>query len=71
MTLQRRRYRTDEVGMEERIHRQAGLAIADLRALRKEVSYRLKVAESHRWRRWLLGGMLYVVEVRPRISRIH
>lgn len=58
LTLQRRRYRTDEPGVEERIHRQAITAIGELRTLRKEIAVVAKAAENHRWRKWLLSGIV-------------
>ncbi len=57
MTLQRRRM-ANEIGVEERLRNQTGAALSDLRVLRKTVSDMAKAAESHRWRRWLLGGAL-------------
>jgi hypothetical protein len=58
MSLQHRRYATDEPGFEERLRLQAATALADLRALRKQVSTLVRAAESHRWRRWLVGGIM-------------
>ena len=58
LTLQRRRYRTDEPGIEERIRLQAVTAISELRTLRKEISVVAKAAENHRWRKWLLSGIV-------------
>jgi hypothetical protein len=56
MSLQRRRYHSDEPGLNERLRIQAETAMADLRLLRKSVAGIVKDAESHRWRRWLIGG---------------
>lgn len=58
MTLQRRGFRTNEKDMERRLRLQAEAVLSDLRALRREVTIRAKEAEAHRWRKWILGGML-------------
>ncbi|KAK3934840.1 hypothetical protein QBC46DRAFT_398840 [Diplogelasinospora grovesii] len=58
MSMQRRRYKTDEVGIEERLRIQASTVLGDLRALRKDVSELVKDAESHRWRRFIFGGAI-------------
>ena len=60
MSLQRRRYRTDEPGADERLRIQAATVLGDLRALRHEVSDVVRSAESHRWRRFIIGSALYV-----------
>ena len=57
-SLQLRRYRSDEVGVEERLRILAASVLGDLRALRGEVSDVLRAAERHRWRKWLLGGVV-------------
>ncbi len=57
MTLQRRR-RADEAGTEDKLRIQAGAVLSDLRVLRRSLSDMTKAAESHRWRRWLVGGVL-------------
>ncbi|TPX09133.1 uncharacterized protein E0L32_001604 [Thyridium curvatum] len=65
ITLQRRRYgaSTASVGgsdpaLEDRIRRQAGMAGASLRAVRERVVGLAREAEAHRWRKWMLGGIL-------------
>ncbi|KAK7748672.1 hypothetical protein SLS53_000693 [Cytospora paraplurivora] len=55
--LQQRRYRSNEVGVEERLRIQAASVLGDLRALRGEVLDVVGAAERHRWRKWLLGGV--------------
>ncbi|ROW04563.1 hypothetical protein VMCG_04944 [Cytospora schulzeri] len=57
-SLQHRRYRPDEVGVEERLRIQAASVLGDLRVLRGEVSDLIRAAERHRWRKWLLGGVI-------------
>lgn len=42
--------------MESSLRTQSALVLDDLRALQLEVKERIKVAENHRWRRWLVGG---------------
>lgn len=58
MTMQRNRYRKDTLGMEERLRIQASTVLGDLRTLRQEVGDMVKSAESHRWRRFIIGGAL-------------
>ena len=58
MTMQRSRYRKDTVGIEERLRIQASTVLGDLRTLREEVGDMVKSAESHRWRRFIIGGAL-------------
>lgn len=58
MSLQRSRYRKNEVGIEERLRTQASTVLGDLRTLRQEVGDMVKAAESHRWRRWIVGGAI-------------
>lgn len=58
LSLQKRRYRTDEVGIEERLRVQAAHLLSDLRTLRNDVSATIKTAESHRWRRWITGTVV-------------
>lgn len=41
---------------EGRLRTQSGLVLDDLQALQVEVKERIKAAENHRWRRWLVGG---------------
>lgn len=57
-SLQQRRYQPGEVGVEERLRIQAASVLGDLRALRGEVSDLIRAAESHRWRKWLFGGVV-------------
>ncbi|KAI0482036.1 hypothetical protein GGR56DRAFT_166225 [Xylariaceae sp. FL0804] len=57
MTLQQRRQPGDPVG-EERVRRQAGIVLSDLQTLRGEVAVLVKRAEAHRWRKWLVGGVV-------------
>lgn len=42
--------------MESNLRGQGGMVLDDLRALQVEVKERIKAAENHRWRRWLVGG---------------
>lgn len=56
--LQKRRYRTDEVGIEERLRVQAAHVLSDLQTLRNDISAIVKTAESHRWRRWITGTVM-------------
>lgn len=56
-SLQQRRYRPDEVGVEERLRVQAASVLGDLGALRREVADVIREAERHRIRKWWLGGM--------------
>ncbi len=63
MALQRRRYRTDEAGMENRLRAQARIAVRDLQDVRGHVADIIRAAEGHRWRRWLLGGVVCVLSL--------
>ncbi|KAI1443736.1 hypothetical protein F5Y02DRAFT_198933 [Annulohypoxylon stygium] len=56
LTLQKRR-RYDDPASGRRLFEQQGIAMSDLQALRSEVSDLVKTTESHRWRRWILGGL--------------
>lgn len=58
LSLQRRRYGTDEVGIDERLRVQASHVLSGLQALRNDVIAIGKAAESHRWRRWITGTVL-------------
>jgi hypothetical protein len=64
MSLQRKRQQMDPTGsmasldIDERIRAQAGMLSSELRTLREQVSLIVKAAESHRWRRWLIGGIM-------------
>lgn len=55
---------------EARLRSQSGLLLEDLRALQVEVKARIKAAENHRWRRWLVGGGVYVPQHFVRRSRL-
>ena len=55
MSLQRSRYRVD---VEGQLHAQAATVLTDLRRLRRELEAFAKAAESHRWRRWVVGGAM-------------
>ncbi|KUI63767.1 hypothetical protein VM1G_10489 [Cytospora mali] len=57
-SLQQRRYRPGEVGLEEQLRVQAASVLGDLSVLRGEVSDVLRAAERHRWRKWLFGGVV-------------
>ncbi|KAF3066486.1 hypothetical protein GL218_08933 [Daldinia childiae] len=52
----RRRY--DDPASERRFQAQQSIIMSDLQLLRSEVSDLAKAAEAHRWRRWLLGGLV-------------
>jgi hypothetical protein len=58
MSLQRLRYRTEEVGIDERLRVQAAHVLDDLRSLRRDVADMVKAAEAHRWRRWFTGSIV-------------
>ncbi|KAI0967256.1 hypothetical protein F4678DRAFT_257008 [Xylaria arbuscula] len=57
----------------ERLRAQGGLAASDLRALRSEVTLVIKKAQTNRWRKWLLGGIVaaLVPAVRKIFRRSH
>lgn len=57
-SLQQRRYRPGEVGGEERLRIQAASVLGDLKSLRGELADMIRAAERHRWRKWLLGGVM-------------
>lgn len=44
--------------LEGRLRHQAGVVLGDLNALEVEIRTLAKVAQNHRWRRWLVGGIL-------------
>ncbi|KAI1413858.1 hypothetical protein F5Y13DRAFT_24314 [Hypoxylon sp. FL1857] len=67
LTLQKR-HRYDDPASEHRLRTQRGIVMSDLQALRGEVSDLVKSTESHRWRRWLLGGL--VASFIPAVRRI-
>lgn len=62
VSLVRSRQRVDAstaaLDLEARIRAQAGLVSAELRTLQAEVRDLAKMAENHRWRKWLLGGAM-------------
>lgn len=47
--------------LESRLRNQAGILIGDLSNLQAEVRALAKAAENQRWRRFLVGGAMYVV----------
>lgn len=57
LTLQKR-LRYDDPASERRLRAQQGIVMSDLQALRGEVSDLVREAEAHRWRKWLLGGVV-------------
>lgn len=57
-SLQQRRYYADEPGLQEQLRFETNNVLADLKALRSEVSQIVVEAESHRWRKWLAGGLV-------------
>jgi len=63
MTAQHRRHTTGEAGLEEQLRQQARAAVQDLGSLRRDVLSFAKTAERHRWRRWLIGGILCVFPI--------
>ena len=65
MSLQRKRQRIDAAStstldLENRLRTQQGIVISDLMFLHTEVRNIIKAAENHRWRRWIVGGAMYV-----------
>lgn len=58
LQLERRRGGPNDIHGDERLRAQSADVLDDLRALREEVAYVVRAAESHRWRRWLFGGIL-------------
>lgn len=58
MSMQRRRQSKTEAGIDERLRNQASTVLGDLHNLKQEVADLLKNAESHRWRRFLIGGTM-------------
>lgn len=53
---QQRRY--DDPKVQDLLRAQYGYVVSDLQTLRREVAVLVKEAESHRWRKWLLGGLV-------------
>ncbi|KAK1831855.1 hypothetical protein QBC39DRAFT_350317 [Podospora conica] len=58
MNMQRVRRLKAEPGMDERLRIQAATALGDLRTLRQEVGEMVRAAEKHRWRRFIVGGVI-------------
>lgn len=62
LSLQHRRKTGDSAmsayELDTRIRAQAGTVLSDLRVLQSEVRDIAKEAESHRWRRWIIGGAI-------------
>ncbi|KAH7171425.1 hypothetical protein EDB81DRAFT_710229 [Dactylonectria macrodidyma] len=62
LSLQRRRQTGDSAmspyELDTRIRAQAGTVLSDLRVLQSEVRDIAKGAESHRWRKWIIGGAI-------------
>ncbi|KAK7415156.1 hypothetical protein QQX98_006100 [Neonectria punicea] len=62
LSLQRRRQTGDSAmspyELDSRIREQAYILLGDLRVLQGEVRGLAKVAENHRWRRWIIGGFI-------------
>ncbi|KND91575.1 putative methyltransferase-like protein C27D7.08c [Tolypocladium ophioglossoides CBS 100239] len=62
LSLQRKRQRfdasTSTFDLESRLRAQANVVLGDLRTLQSEIRSLAKAAESHRWRRWLFGGVI-------------
>lgn len=58
ISLQRRRFYTDEIGFGEQLRVEMTNVLTDLRALRHQVSDIIREAEAHRWRKWLAGGVV-------------
>ncbi|KAL8298002.1 hypothetical protein RB597_007034 [Gaeumannomyces tritici] len=64
MALQRRRNHaagSDGVDIGARIKLQSGVLVGELYQLRRRVADLVKAAEQHRWRRWLIGGIVGTV----------
>ncbi|KAI1775782.1 hypothetical protein F4818DRAFT_387803 [Hypoxylon cercidicola] len=72
LTLQKR-LRYDDPASERRLRAQQGIVMSDLQVLRGEVSDMMKEAEAHRWRKWLLGGVVaaFIPAVRRIFRRSH
>lgn len=56
--VKRQQQRYDDPKVQDVLRAQYGYVVSDLQTLRREVSNLVKEAESHRWRRWLLGGLV-------------
>ena len=51
---------TSQVDLQAQVRTQAARVLGDLRTLQSEVRHVAKMAENHRWRRWLIGGAVWV-----------
>lgn len=52
--------------LDDRMRSSATRALVDLQTLRQEVSILIKDAQGSRWRKWLIGGAVYVAPLMPR-----
>ncbi|KAI0131776.1 hypothetical protein BJ170DRAFT_679677 [Xylariales sp. AK1849] len=57
LTLQKQ-WRYDDPLAETRLRAQRDVVLADLQILKRDVSALVKAGESHRWGRWVLGGVI-------------
>ncbi|KPM37623.1 hypothetical protein AK830_g8937 [Neonectria ditissima] len=77
LSLQRRRQTGDSAmspyELDSRIREQAYILVGDLRILQGEVRGLAKVAENHRWRRWIIGGFIagFIPLIRRFFRRSH
>ncbi|KAF3766943.1 hypothetical protein M406DRAFT_321415 [Cryphonectria parasitica EP155] len=58
ISLRRETYGLGILQVENRFRLQCSVVMDDLKVLREEVLYVIRGAESHRWRKWLLGGFM-------------
>lgn len=58
MSLQQQRFDADGPELQYQLRFKTNNVLADLKALRSEVSRIVHQAESHRWRKWLTGGLV-------------
>lgn len=58
MRLQLERLENNKADVAERLRSETVNVLGDLKALRDEVSDIARAAESHRWRKWLVGGVV-------------
>lgn len=62
ITLKNKSKRADAsvttLDLQNQIRNQAGLAVLDLKMLQAELRQITKEGEEHRWRRWLVGGVM-------------
>ncbi|KAL2761037.1 hypothetical protein ACRALDRAFT_1073373 [Sodiomyces alcalophilus JCM 7366] len=72
LSLQKKRKRADggtkSAELDQQLRVQAARAMEDLMVVRKEVRSMIKEAETHRWRKWLIGGI--VASVIPVVKRL-